>query len=103
LRVDEQMALAALDLLATVVSTGPTHLSSFDRLAVDDCGCGLSGPADRATIALAQGLGHVLPGAVLAPQSIVGEDSAARGILMREQPPLGSCAQQVKDRIDDAT
>jgi hypothetical protein len=44
----------------------------------------------------------MLPGAILAPLSIVVEDGETQGILVRQQPPLRSCAQQVEDRIDDA-
>src|SRR4051794_21994617 len=96
LRVDEQMALAALDLLAAVVPTRPTHLSGFDRLAVEDRCCGLSSPADRAAITLPQSLGQVLPRAVLAPLSIVVKDGTTRGILVRQQSPLGASTQQEK-------
>src|SRR5918998_1401040 len=70
LRVDEQMALAALDLLAAVVPTRPTHLGSLDRLAVEDRRCRLARPADATAITLAQSLGRVLPCAVLAPLTI---------------------------------
>jgi hypothetical protein len=69
--VDEQMALAALDLLAAIISTRPSYLSGLDRLAVEDRRRGLRCAADRAAIALAQGLGDVLPRAVLAPLSIM--------------------------------
>jgi hypothetical protein len=51
---------------------------------------------------LAQNLGHVFPGAIIAPLSIMVEDRIARRILVRQQSPLCSGAQQVKDRIDDA-
>ena len=67
--VDEQMTLAAVDLLAAIVPAWPTHLAGLDRLAVDDRRRGLRIAADPAAIALAQGLGHVLPGAVLAALS----------------------------------
>src|SRR5688572_26396602 len=100
--VDEQMALAAVDLLAAVIAARSAHLRGLDRLAVDDRRRGLRIAADPAAIALAQGLGHVLPGAVLTPLSIVIEDGTTRWIFMRQQPPLRSGAQQVQDRIDDA-
>jgi hypothetical protein len=78
------------------------HLRSLDRLAVDDRRCRLRRAANRAAVALPQDLGHVLPGAVLAPLGIMVKDGTARGILVWQQPPLGSGAQQVEDRIDDA-
>src|ERR671917_820790 len=83
LGVDEQMALAALDLLAAVVPTRSAHLSGPDRLAVNDRAGGLARPADATAITLAQGLGHVLPRAVLAPLGIVVEYGATRWILVR--------------------
>src|SRR5215218_7590017 len=64
LRINEKMALAALDLLAAIVPTGPAHLRGLDRLTVDDRGCRLRIAADRAAITLAQNLGHVLPGTI---------------------------------------
>src|SRR4028119_1013088 len=84
LRVDEQMAFAALDLLAAVVPTRSAHLSGPDRLAVNDRGGGLTRPADATAITLAQSLGHVLPGAVLAPLGIVVEDGTTRGRPARQ-------------------
>ena len=71
LRVDEQMALAAVDLFSAVVSTRSAHLGGLDRLAVNDRGCRLRRPADLTAITLAQSLGHVLPRAILAPLRIV--------------------------------
>ncbi len=102
LRINEQVTLAALDLFATIVPSWSTHLSGFDRLAVDDRRCRLRRTADRTPIALPQDLGHVLPGASVAPLGMVIEDSIPGWILMRQQPPLGSGAQQIEDRIDDA-
>src|SRR3954454_11769047 len=93
LRINEQVALAALDLLAPIVPTWSTHLGGLHALAVDDRRCGLRSPANPTAVALAQRLGHVLPGAVLAPLRIVIENGAARGILVRQQPPLRSSAQ----------
>ena len=102
LRINEQMALAALDLFAAVIATRSAHLGGLDRLAVDDRRCRLRRAADGPAITLAQNLGHVLPGAVLAPLRIVIENGASWGILMRQQPPLCAGAEQVEDRIDDA-
>ncbi len=102
LRINQQMALAALDLLAAIIATRSAHLGGLDRLAVDDRCCRLRSAADLTAVTLTQNLGHVLPGAILAPLSIVVEDSTARRILMRQPPPLRSRAQQIKDGIDDA-
>ena len=102
LRINEKMALAALDLFAAIIAARSAHLSGLDRLAVDDRRCRLRIAADRAAVALAQDLGHVLPGAVLAPLGIVVEDGTARWILVRQQPPLSSCPERIEDRINDA-
>jgi hypothetical protein len=96
LGVDEQMTLSALGLLAAIVPARSAYLSGFDRLAVDDCRCRRRRPADCAAIALAQDLSHVLPGAVLAPLGIVVEDSRSAWILVRQLPPFGAGAQQLK-------
>src|SRR4051812_30869452 len=82
LRINEKMALAALDLLAAVVPTGPAHLGGLDRVTVDDRRPRLRRPADRTAGALPQSLVHVLPGAILAPLGVVVEDGAPRRILV---------------------
>jgi hypothetical protein len=79
LRVDQRMTPAALDLFTAVVPTRSAYLSGLDRLAVADRGCGLNSPADCAAMALAQSLGHVLPGAVLAPLSVALKAAITRG------------------------
>jgi hypothetical protein len=66
LRVDQRMTPAALDLFTAVVPTRSAYLSGLDRLAVADRGCG-------------QNLGHVLPGAVLAPLSVALKAAITRG------------------------
>ena len=53
-------------------------------------------------LSIPQHLSDVLPGAILAPLGIVVEDGTTRGILVGQQPPLCSGAQQIEDRIDDA-
>src|SRR5918993_4629939 len=102
LRINEKMALAALDLLGAVIAARPSHLSGLDRLTVDDRRTRLRRPADRTAVALPQSLVHVLPGAILAPLGVVVEDSSPRRILVRQQPPLRSGAQQIEDGVDDA-
>ena len=88
LRINEKMALAALDLFAAIIAARSAHLGGLDRLAIDDRRCRLRCAADRAAVTLAQNLGHVLPGAILAPLGIVVEDGAPRWILVRQHPPL---------------
>jgi hypothetical protein len=67
LRVDHQMPLAAVDLLAAVVAARPAHLGGLDRLAVDDRGGRLSGTPHHLACPLAQRGVDRLPQAAQAP------------------------------------
>src|ERR671921_1164950 len=102
LGINETMALATLHLLGAIVPARSAHLRGLDRLAIDDGRTRLRSPAGGAAVALAQHARDLLPRAVLTPLSIVIEDGATRWILVRQQPPLGSRAQQVEDRLNDA-
>ena len=99
--VDQNMALAAADLLAAVITARPTHLGGLGRLAVNDRRTRLARAADALTMALAQGRVDALPSAVASPPRIVVEDGLRWRILVREEAPLHSGTQEVEDRIDD--
>jgi hypothetical protein len=99
--VDQNMALAAVDLLATVIAARSSHLSRLSRLAIDDRGARLARAADALTMALAQGRVDALPRALAAPAGIMVEDGTWWGILVREEAPLRSRAQEIEDGIDD--
>src|SRR4051794_26821475 len=100
--VDQDVALAAGDLLAAIVATGATGLGGADGLAVDDGGRGLCLAADGQAVLLAQRRIDLLPGALPPPLGIVVEHGAPGWEVMRQGAPLASCAQQVEHGIDDA-
>src|SRR5215212_5900844 len=75
LRIHQKVTLSALDLLATVVAAFfATHISSFDRLAVDYACAGLRIAPETNPQTFAHHLVHPLPGSIQTPSSEVMKD-----------------------------
>ena len=101
LRVDHQMALATVDLLAAVVAARPAHLGGLDRLAVDDRGGGPGGAPHHLACTLAQRGVDRLPQAAQAPLPKVVEHRLPRRKVSRQHPPGHAATQDVEDGIED--
>jgi hypothetical protein len=102
--IHQQMALAALDLLAAIkAALEPAPLDRLDGLAVQGCGGGLriatSGPRDICSQVVVQ----LLLRAVVAPATGTGPSSAPRDEVTRDHPPLSATPGHVADGIDDRT
>jgi hypothetical protein len=82
LRIYQQMALSALDLLATIVSPLSSHASSLHRLAIHYAGARLRFALHADPQTFSQGGVHPLPGAVDAPSSEVMVDGLPRRKVM---------------------
>ena len=101
LRVDHQMALAAVDLLAAVIATRPAHLGGLDRLAVDDRGGRLRGASHLLAHPLAQRGVDRLPQAAQAPLPEIVEDRLPGREASWQHPPGHAATQEVEDRVED--
>ena len=95
------MALAAADLLGSVVAPHPADTGRLDRLAVDDPGARLRISASPRAEALPQGGVESLPGTVEPPQAEVVVDGLPGWELVRQQPPGAAAPEGVEDPIED--
>jgi hypothetical protein len=69
LRVDQEVPLATAELFGAVVAALAPDAGRLDRLAVDDPGARLRGPAGSLAEPLAQGGVETLPGPIQPPQT----------------------------------
>src|SRR5215475_4030869 len=101
-RIDQEMALASLDFVATVIPPlGAPHLGGLNGLTVDARGTG-GGLAPRCyTRAFAQGLNHLGPGPVVALLRKVVIDRALGQQIMRQHVPLTPAPVQKTKRVED--
>src|SRR4051794_19204670 len=77
--VDDDVPLAAVDLLVRVLAVRPALLGGLDALAVDDPHAGALLAAGTAADSVAQGVVDLGPGAVVAPLVEVVVAGAPRG------------------------
>jgi hypothetical protein len=101
LGIDEQVALAPLDLLAAVVAPQAADAGSLDRLAVDDARTRLRIATQAHAYLFTQDRMEAFPGAVHAPLSKVVEDGLPRRKLVRQQAPGPADPHNVEDRVED--
>jgi hypothetical protein len=99
--VYQKMTLAALDLLAPVVTALiASHSGALDRLAVRHAGAGLRIPLQADPKALAQGGVDPLEGAVLTPAGPeVMVDALPGREIVRKQAPLAATTRDVEDGV----
>ena len=87
-RVDQDVALAAVDLLAGIVAARAAAFAGPDRLAVDDAGGRLRLTARGRACQDQQRVVQAEQGAVPPPAAEVAEDCAPRWEAFGQQPPL---------------
>src|SRR5512135_3555183 len=100
-RIEGDMSLPPVDLLARIIASLPTTLGALDRLAVD-----IRDPRRRlASLGhaqlLPQGVGDPLPGAIVAPLGEGVVDGALGQQVVRQQLPLAAGAGLVQQGIED--
>src|ERR1700733_9133061 len=99
--VDNDVALAALDLLASIIASGTAALRRLDRLAIDHA----SVWAGFAPHLLARGHDqHVVDlsqPAIARPAVEITLDRRIRGKLLRNLPPLATRCSHVEQRLHD--
>src|SRR5919204_1615373 len=98
-RVDQDVALAAIDLLATVEAAHATYARGLDALAVDDAGARLRLPPGHDPHVLAQGHVELLPGTVPAEAPKPPVDRLPRRVLVRQGTPLAAGADDIEDAV----
>jgi len=101
-RSDQQMPLAPVDFLATILpALGASHLGGLDRLALDARGTG-GGLAPRFHAGpFAQRLDQLCPCPVVAPLGKGVIHGALGEQIVRQHIPLAAAAVQVEQRIED--
>src|SRR5215213_9333844 len=102
LSVHQDVALTALDLLASVVAAlFSAHRGTLDRLAIHHARAGLRIPPQAHPQPFADGPVDPLPGAVDTPSSEVVVDGGPPGKVVGKQAPLATALQYVKDGVQD--
>src|SRR6266567_5665560 len=94
------MALAPVDLLASIVAAHARNLGGLDTLTVQ---C-----SSRGVLVTTSALSHLgpqrvvepLPRSIITPLLEVGGDTLPRWILPRQHAPLASTHYHIQDRID---
>jgi len=98
-RISDDVALAALDLLAGVVARNPATFGGLDALAVDDAGRGRGlTPLQFARSADKQMIDG-LPKADIAPAIEIASHRGDRWKVLRQSSPLTAAARNIKDRV----
>ena len=100
-RIDQNVALAAIDAFRAVVATDAADASRTNRLAVDDACTRLGVAPDIRAELLAQDCVEVLPGAVQTPQAEIVIGGLPGRELVREQPPSAATPNNVEDGVQD--
>ena len=96
-RVDQNMALAALDLLACVIAANPYGFCGFHALAVDDPRRRLGLPTFQLPRLHRQIKPHRQKDAPVAPVVKIPFHRRARRETLREHPPLATAARYIDD------
>ena len=95
------MALAAAELLGTVVAPAAPDARRLDRLAVEDTRARLGLPSLAPPLPLSEAGIEPIPGAIEPKEPEVVIDGLSGRELAGEEPPLTAGAEEVKDRVTD--
>jgi hypothetical protein len=102
LSIYQEVSLAALDLLGSVIAAlFSTYPGSLDRLAVHYACARLRVSLEAHSHLLAQGGVHPFPGAIQAPQAEVVVDGLPGWELMWHKSPSTAATDYVKDSVED--
>jgi hypothetical protein len=101
LGVGQDMALAALDLLARIIAARTAGFRGFDALAVDHPGTGRGFAPGRLAPDQEQGMIERQPQPVVPPQVEPAPHCRDRRKARRQHPPRQTAAQQIQDRLDN--
>jgi hypothetical protein len=101
LGIDQQVALAAIDFLAAVITPRTAHHSGFDRLAIEDGRRWLGIAPQLHADGGVQGSMEPLPEALHTPQAKVVIRRFPRRQIMGQQSPGAATAQDIENSIQD--
>lgn len=99
--VDQNVALAAVDLLAGVIAFGPAGFGGPHALAVDDASGRRGLPAGLLARRHDQLGVQDLPGSILPPAPEIAEHRALGRQLLGQEVPGAAGAQQIEDGVQD--
>ena len=99
--VDQNVALAAVDLLAGVIASGPAGFGGPHALAVDDASGRRGLPAGLLARRHDQLGVQYLPGSILPPAPEIAEHRALGRQLLGQEVPGAAGAQQIEDGVQD--
>ncbi len=100
-RIDQNMPLAAIDLLAAVIAMRPALFGRLHRLAIDNGRAWRRLASDRATHALTQDMVNALPDASPSPGVKVVVDGGPRTVLAWHIAPGAARPQEIEDSVED--
>jgi hypothetical protein len=102
-RIDQNVALAAVDAFGAVIASRTADAGRPDGLAIDDARAGMRVAPDGDAELLAQDRVHVFPGAIETPQTEIVIRTLPGWELVREQPPGAATPNNVEDGVQDLT
>jgi hypothetical protein len=102
LRVDQQVAFSAFDLLGSIVSSLlSAHSGRFERLTVDDGCAGLRVSLEANPHSLAQGGVHPFPCSIQTPEAEVVVDGLPGWEVVGQESPGTAAAHNIEDGVED--
>src|SRR5215207_6326185 len=100
-RVDQDVALAAVDLLPAIKAPHATNAGGLDALTVDDARTRLRMPTGANADAHPQCGVEAVPDPGEPPASEPPEDGLPRWVLVRQAAPLAARADNIEDAVQD--
>jgi hypothetical protein len=99
--VNQRVALASIDLLASIIATRSTSLGGLDALAVDDRGRGAGVAPDPFAICHHERVVYPFKAPVVAPDGEPAVDRAPRRQVVWQQPPRAARPHNIEDAVND--
>src|SRR5271165_793752 len=100
-RVDNDMTLASVNLLAGIITSHATYLRRFDGLTVDNCSAGRRLASHAAPKHVPQCVVNPLPSPLVAPAKENPVNCLPVGKFVRQKPPGATAAYNIDDRVKD--
>ncbi len=102
-RINDNVALATTDFLASVVTAFITRPSGFDALTVDDASARIGSTSLSFSFKAGEREIELAPGAIVCPLAIVIVHAVVIRVLLGQVIPLATSTDEIVDGIDDGT